>query len=185
LFLLPPSEESTSGKEEFVEPELFYTPYPESRYKSEEIFEFPEKTKCIPLEKIPILEEIREEKPNPSFQVNILVVEKLAEEILQYSPKIQLVNIPKPSSPQSPHINQPLCGQTMAGATPPNPMDVMRAYRYAPLVFPNNLHPLPVNDYMKYLPRFDNEGETTAEENLTFFLFLCLTIFKWIMMMCG
>ena len=57
----------------------------------------------------------------------------------------------------------------MAGATPPNPMDVIRVERYALLLFPNNLHPLPENDYMNYLPRFDNEGETTAEENLTTF----------------
>jgi len=44
LFLLPPAEESTSGKEEIVEPKYFYRPYPESRYKYEEIFEFPEET---------------------------------------------------------------------------------------------------------------------------------------------
>jgi hypothetical protein len=56
----------------------------------------------------------------------------------------------------------------MVGATPPNP-DVIRVVRYAPLVLPNNLHPLPIIDYMKYLPSFDNEGETTAEENLTSF----------------
>jgi hypothetical protein len=148
LFLLPPFEESTSGKEEFVEPESFYTPYPESRYKYEEIFEFPEETEYPPLEKILILEEIQEEKPNLSLQVNILAAEKLVEEILQSSPKIQLVNIPKPlspqsQSPQSPHTNQPLGGQTMVGATPPNPMDAIRAARYAPLVLPNNLHPLP------------------------------------------
>jgi hypothetical protein len=172
LFLLPPTKGSTSGKEEFVEPEYFYTPYPESRYKFEEIFEFPEETEYPPLENILILEEVQEEKPNLSLQVNILASEKLAEEILQSSPKIQLVNIPKLSSPQSPqssHTNQPLGGQTMVGAAPPNPMDAIRVARYAPLVLPNNLHPLPTTDYMKYLPRFDNEGETTAEEHLTSF----------------
>jgi hypothetical protein len=79
LLILPPFEESTSVKEEFVEPQSFYSPYPKSRYKSEENLEFLEGTKYIPLEKIPILEEIQEEKPNLSFQVNILVVEKLAE----------------------------------------------------------------------------------------------------------
>ena len=57
----------------------------------------------------------------------------------------------------------------MVGATPPNPMDAIRTARYAPLVFPNNLHPLQGNDYMKYLRRFDNEGETTAEDHLTTF----------------
>jgi hypothetical protein len=67
---------STSGKEESIEPESFYTPYPESIYKYEERFELPEETKYIPLENIPILEEIQEEKPNLSFQVNILAAEK-------------------------------------------------------------------------------------------------------------
>jgi hypothetical protein len=57
LLILPPFEESTSGKEEFVEPESFYTPYPKSRYKSEENLEFIEGVEYIPLEKIPILEE--------------------------------------------------------------------------------------------------------------------------------
>jgi len=57
----------------------------------------------------------------------------------------------------------------MVGATPPNPMDVIRVVRYAPLVLPNNLHPLPIIDYMKYLPSFDNERETTVEDNLTYF----------------
>ena len=102
LFLLPPSEESTLGKEEFVEPESFYTPYPKSRYKSEEIFEFLEETEYPPLEKILILEEVQEEKPNLSLQVNILTTEKRVEEILQSSPKIQLVKIPKSLSPKSP-----------------------------------------------------------------------------------
>ena len=58
----------------------------------------------------------------------------------------------------------------MVGATPPNPLDAIRTARYAPLVLPNNLqYPLPSNDYMKYLPRFDNEGETATEEHLTTF----------------
>jgi hypothetical protein len=44
----------------------------------------------------------------------------------------------------------------MDGETPPNPMDSIRDAIYAPLVFPNNIDPLLGNDYMKYLPRFDN-----------------------------
>jgi hypothetical protein len=100
LLILPPSEGSTSGKEEFVELESFFTPYSASRYKNEESLEFLEGAKYIPLENIPILEEIQEEKPNLSLQANILVAKKLAEEILQSSPKIQLVNIRNPSSPQ-------------------------------------------------------------------------------------
>jgi hypothetical protein len=46
---------------------------------------------------------------------------------------------------------------------------MLRVAIYEPLVLPNNIHPLLENDYMKYLPRFDNEGETTAEEHLTAF----------------
>jgi hypothetical protein len=48
LLILPPSEESTSVKEEFVELESFYTPYPESRYKYEENLEFIEGFEYIP-----------------------------------------------------------------------------------------------------------------------------------------
>jgi hypothetical protein len=67
LFLLATFEESTSGKDEFVEPEYFYIPYPKRRYKSEEIFEFLEETEYPPLENILILEEVQEEKPNLSL----------------------------------------------------------------------------------------------------------------------
>jgi hypothetical protein len=49
LLILPPFEGSTSGKEEFVELESFYTPYPESRYKYEEKLEFLEGVEYIPL----------------------------------------------------------------------------------------------------------------------------------------
>ena len=47
--------------------------------KFEEIFEFPEETEYPPLENILILEEVQEEKPNLSLQVNILAAEKLVE----------------------------------------------------------------------------------------------------------
>ena len=119
MFILPPSKESTSRKVEFVEPESLYTPSLEERYKSQVILDPIEGVEYIMLENIPILEEVykkedpdfiivppsynpggeetQEEKLNLSFQVNILAAEKLVEEILQYSPKIQLVKIPKPS----------------------------------------------------------------------------------------
>jgi hypothetical protein len=58
LLILPPSEESTSGKEEFVQPYSFYTPCPERRYNSEENLEPIEGLENIPLENIPILEEV-------------------------------------------------------------------------------------------------------------------------------
>ena len=44
-------------------------------------------------------------------------------------------------------------------------MDRMVAARYAPLVLPQPLNALPSGDYQKYLPRFNGQGETTAEEH--------------------
>ena len=46
----------------------------------------------------------------------------------------------------------------------------MVAARYAPLVFPQPLNALPGGDYQKYLPRFNGQGETTAEEHWDAFL---------------
>jgi len=48
-------------------------------------------------------------------------------------------------------------------------MDVLIAARYAPLVLPVGLHALPATDCMKYLPRYNGEGEVTAEEHLVAF----------------
>ena len=44
-------------------------------------------------------------------------------------------------------------------------MDQMVAARYAPLVLPHPLNALPGGDYQKYLPRFNGQGETIAEEH--------------------
>ena len=44
-------------------------------------------------------------------------------------------------------------------------MDRIVAARYAPLVMPQPLHALPGGDYQKYLPRFNVQGDTTAEEH--------------------
>ena len=41
----------------------------------------------------------------------------------------------------------------------------MVAARYAPLVLPQPLNALPGGDYQKYLPRFNGQGETIAEEH--------------------
>ena len=49
-------------------------------------------------------------------------------------------------------------------------MDQMVAARYAPLVFPQPLNALPGGYYQKYLPRFNEQGETTAEEHWDAFL---------------
>ena len=44
-------------------------------------------------------------------------------------------------------------------------MDAIIASRYAPLVLPIVFHAFPTIDYMKYLPRFNGEGEITVEEH--------------------
>jgi hypothetical protein len=70
-----------------------------------------------------------------------------------------------PSPPSSPPLNVP-----MAGANPPqNRMDAIVAARYAPLILPQPLNPLPAGDYLKYMPKFTGEGDITAEEHLASF----------------
>jgi ribonuclease HI len=73
------------------------------------------------------------------------------------------IHTPSPSS--SPPLKIP-----MAGANPPqNRMDAIVAARYAPLILPQPLNPLPAGDYLKYMPKFSGEGEVTAEEHLAAF----------------
>jgi hypothetical protein len=73
------------------------------------------------------------------------------------------VHTPSPLS--SPPLNVP-----MAGANPPqNRMDAIVAARYAPLVLPHPMNPLPAGDYLKYMPKFNREGGITAEEHLAAF----------------
>jgi hypothetical protein len=50
-----------------------------------------------------------------------------------------------------------------------NRMDVIIASRYAPLVLPVFLHAFPTTDYMKYLPRYNGEGEIIVEEHMVAF----------------
>jgi hypothetical protein len=70
-----------------------------------------------------------------------------------------------PSPPSSPPPNIP-----MAGANPPlNRMDSIVTARYAPLILPHPMNPLPVGDYLKYMPKFTGEGDITVEENLAAF----------------
>jgi ribonuclease HI len=58
----------------------------------------------------------------------------------------------------------------MAGANPPlNIMDAIVAARYAPLILPHPMNPLPAGDYLKYMPKFTGEGDITAEEHLAAF----------------
>ena len=48
-------------------------------------------------------------------------------------------------------------------AQPQDPMAAMIAARYTPLVLPQPLNALPGRDYHKYFPKFDAQGEVTAE----------------------
>jgi hypothetical protein len=50
-----------------------------------------------------------------------------------------------------------------------NRMDVIIAAKYAPLVIPIVLHTLPTIYYMKYLPRYNGEGEINIKEHLVAF----------------
>ena len=58
----------------------------------------------------------------------------------------------------------------MAAQQPLDMMDRMVAARYDPLVLPQPLNALPKGGYQKYLPGFNGEGETTAEEHWDAFL---------------
>jgi hypothetical protein len=70
-----------------------------------------------------------------------------------------------PSPPSSPPPNIP-----MAGANPPlNRMDTIVTARYAPLILPHPMNPLPAGDYLKYMPKFMGEGDITTEEHLVAF----------------
>ena len=75
---------------------------------------------------------------------------------------------PSPSKviPPSKSVNLKMAAQNQ----PLDMMDRMVAARYAPLVFPQPLNALPGGDYQKYLPRFNGQGETTAEEHWDDFL---------------
>jgi hypothetical protein len=63
-----------------------------------------------------------------------------------------------PSPPSSPTPNIP-----MVGVNPPsNRMDAIVAARYAPLVLPHPMNPLPAGYYLKYMPKFTGEGDITT-----------------------
>jgi hypothetical protein len=70
-----------------------------------------------------------------------------------------------PSPPSYPLLNIPMAGIN----PPPNRMDAIVTARYAPLILPQPLNPLPAGDYLKYMPKFSGEGDVTAEEHLAAF----------------
>jgi hypothetical protein len=49
-----------------------------------------------------------------------------------------------------------------------NRMDAIVVARYASLILPQVLYAFPPNDYMKYLTRFNAEGEVIVEDHLNF-----------------
>jgi hypothetical protein len=58
----------------------------------------------------------------------------------------------------------------MDSANPPlNRMDAIVTAIYAPLLLPHPMNPLPIGDYLKYMPKFTGEGDITAEEHLAAF----------------
>jgi hypothetical protein len=58
----------------------------------------------------------------------------------------------------------------MAGANPPlNRMDAIVATIYAPLILPHPMNPLPIGDYLNYMPKFIGEGDIIVEEHLAAF----------------
>jgi hypothetical protein len=70
-----------------------------------------------------------------------------------------------PSPPSSPPPNIP-----MARENPPmTRMEAIIAARYSPLVFPQPLNSLPIDGYLKKLPKFTGKGNVTAEEHLEAF----------------
>jgi ribonuclease HI len=48
-------------------------------------------------------------------------------------------------------------------------MDAIVAARYAPLILPHPMNPLPAGDYLKYIPKFAGEGDIIIEEHLAAF----------------
>jgi hypothetical protein len=83
------------------------------------------------------------------------------------SPKIQTIfaTVKTPSPPCSPTVHNPMAGANI----PRNRMDAIVAARYAPLILPQPMNSLPVGDYLKYMPKFTGEEDTTAEEHLASF----------------
>ena len=71
----------------------------------------------------------------------------------------------QPSSSQTSPSPKLVILKMEAQNQPIDMMDRMVVARYASLVLPHPLNALPGGDYQKYLPRFNGQGETTAEEH--------------------
>jgi hypothetical protein len=76
------------------------------------------------------------------------------------------VLVPPVQSP-SPH-GSPTVHISMVGANlTRNRMDAIVATRYSPLVLPQPMNPLPVGDYLNYIPKFTGEEDIIVEEHLS------------------
>ena len=52
---------------------------------------------------------------------------------------------------------------------PPNQMNAIFVAKYAPLVLPQPMNALPAGEYLKYMPKFSDEGEVSDEEHIVDF----------------
>jgi hypothetical protein len=94
-----------------------------------------------------------------AFPLNPLLFPTLLRDSFLVAP----LRTPSPPSSPPPHI-------PMASANPPlNRMDAIVTARYAPLILPHPVNPLPARDYLKYMPKFTGEGDITSEEHLAAF----------------
>ena len=86
---------------------------------------------------------------------------------LPLSPKIKVAVVPVKiqSPPCSPRVNNLTEGDNI----PRNRMNSIVVARYAPLILPQPMNYLLVGDYLKYMPKFTGEEDTTAEEHLAAF----------------
>jgi hypothetical protein len=98
----------------------------------------------------------------------IVVASKEGEtSFFPFSPRntVPVSPVQTPSPPGSPTVHIPMAGANL----PRNRMDAIVAARYAPLVLPQPMNPLPAGDYLKYMPKFTGEEDITVEEHLSTF----------------
>jgi len=116
-----------------------------------------EEETCFPLDPIPY------SSNNQTLPLKI----ETSPSKLPLSPKIQaaFVSIKNPSPPCSPKVQKPMTSVNL----PRNRMDVIVATRNAPLILPQPMNALRVEDYLNYMPKFTEEEDITAEEHLATF----------------
>jgi hypothetical protein len=125
-----------------------------------------------------------EDFPTPSFTTPpliIIVTNAQREESTNSSPLAFSLNPPlfplplgssfpvspiqAPSPPSSPPPNIPMVGEN----PPITRMEAIIATKYAPLLLPQPLNALPIDGYLKQLPKFTGEGDIATKEHLESF----------------